>query len=434
MPERVLAAVRALRRPRCGYIYDLSVLRARAGRLRSALPHATLLYAVKANSHPAVVRTLASALDGVDVASSGELDLALSVGARRVVVSGPAKTDDLLAAASRAGALINVESAQELRRVPGGASVAIRVNRAGGGLSGSHAMAGVPTQFGVDPSELGSLLRLARSRGVDVRGFHLHAASNNLDAAAHAAFIRSALEWSVATADEHRLELRVVNVGGGLGVDYTGDQVFDLSVLAGGLTGPAGGSTPVDNAAELSEARAIFPPTHRGGGGGGGDVARDFDLEFDISSPPDAVALPSGVELPRGVELILEPGRFLAADAGWYAAEVIDLKQTQGRWFAVLRGGTHHFRLPAAWGYSHPFTVVPIDEWPYDWPRPSVSDVALDVAGELCTPRDILARDAHVTHLRIGDVLLFPRAGAYGWDISHHDFLRHEHPEFVILT
>ena len=409
-PERVVAAVRGLRRPRCGYLYDLGVLQARAGRLRAALPQATLLYAVKANSHPDVVRTLASALDGLDVASSGELVLALSVGARRVVVSGPAKTDDLLAAASRAGALINVESAQELRRVPSGASVAIRVNRAGGGLSGSHAMAGVPTQFGVDPASLPSVLDIARSRGIDVHGFHLHAVSNNLDAAAHAAFIRSALEWSVATADELRLDLRVVNVGGGLGVDYTGDQVFDLSVLAGALTGPAGGSAPVDNAAERSEARAIFPPTHRGGGGGGGDVARDFDLE-----------------------LILEPGRFLAADAGWYAAEVIDLKQTQGRWFAVLRGGTHHFRLPAAWGYSHPFTVVPIDEWPYDWPRPSVSDVVLDVAGELCTPRDLLARDTHVSHLRIGDVLLFPRAGAYGWDISHHDFLRHEHPEFLIL-
>ena len=72
----------------------------------------------------------------------------------------------------------------------------------------------------------------------------------------------------------------------------------------------------------------------------------------------------------------MEPGRILAADAGWYAAEVADLKQTQGRWFALVRGGTHHFRLPAAWGYSHPFTVLPVDEWPYAWPRPEVAGVA----------------------------------------------------------
>ncbi|MFG1603556.1 type III PLP-dependent enzyme [Actinoplanes sp. NPDC049265] len=370
-PEPVVRAIQALARPRCAYVYDLGVLRATAGRLRSALPHTTLVYAVKANSHPSVVRTLAAALDGVDVASAGELSLARSVGARRIMVSGPAKTDALLHAAADAGAQINVESAHELHRVPPGARVAIRVNRPGAGLPGTHAMTGVPTQFGADPSDIPALLSLARSRGIDVLGFHLHAVSNNLDAAAHAAYVRSALAWSVAAAAEHNLHLRTVNVGGGLGVDYTGDRTFDL---------PA----------------------------------------FTVDAPP-------------GIDLILEPGRFLAADAGWYAAEVIDIKHSQGRWFAILRGGTHHFRLPAAWGYSHPFTVMPVAEWPYSSPRPSVTATEIDVAGELCTPRDILARDTPVTHLRAGDVLVFGRAGAYGWDISHHDFLSHDHPAFVIL-
>jgi diaminopimelate decarboxylase len=137
--------------------------------------------------------------------------------------------------------------------------------------------------------------------------------------------------------------------------------------------------------------------------------------------------------VPDGVDLIVEPGRILAADAGWYAAEVLDLKHTHGRWFAVLRGGTHHFRLPAAWGYSHPFTVLHTDDWPYEWPRPQVDDVAVDAVGELCTPRDVLARDRHVRRLRVGDVLVFGRTGAYGWDISHHDFLRHPPPAFEVL-
>ena len=94
----------------------------------------------------------------------------------------------------------------------------------------------------------------------------------------------------------------------------------------------------------------------------------------------------------------------LAADAGWYAAEVLDLKHTHGRTFAVLRGGTHHFRLPAAWGYDHPFTVLPVDHWPYPFARPEVADVAVDAVGELCTPRDVLSRGQHVDRLRIGDV------------------------------
>ncbi len=106
---------------------------------------------------------------------------------------------------------------------------------------------------------------------------------------------------------------------------------------------------------------------------------------------------------------MLEPGRFLAATAGWYAAEVIDLKRTHGRWFAVLRGGTHHFRLPAAWGYSHPFTVLPRDDWAHPFPRPEVQDVAVDAVGELCTPRDVLTRGQQVDRLRVGDVLVFAK-------------------------
>ncbi|MGH3548518.1 MAG: hypothetical protein ACRDQU_10500 [Pseudonocardiaceae bacterium] len=156
-------------------------------------------------------------------------------------------------------------------------------------------------------------------------------------------------------------------------------------------------------------------------GGAGFDLARFGD------------GLGAAIErLPRGVRLIFELGRFLVAGAGWYAAEVIDLKHTHNRRFAVLRGGTHHFRLPAAWGYSHPFAVLPIEAWRYPFARPEVRSVALTVAGELCTPRDVLARDVWVQRLRVGDVLVFPLAGAYGWEISHHDFLSHSHPAQLI--
>jgi diaminopimelate decarboxylase len=99
----------------------------------------------------------------------------------------------------------------------------------------------------------------------------------------------------------------------------------------------------------------------------------------------------------------------------------------------VVRGGTHHFRLPAAWGYSHPFTVLPVGGWPPSLPRPAATDTAVDVTGELCTPRDVLTRGQYVESVRAGDVLVFGRTGAYGWDISHHDFLSHPAPEFVII-
>jgi diaminopimelate decarboxylase len=372
-------------RPVSAYVYSRAVLQATAARVRDALPPgATLLYAVKANGHPDVVSTLAAATDGLEVASGGELALAVRAGAQRIAFGGPAKTDQELAAGVRAGALIHVESVLELRRLDAIATAvgtrvdaALRVNRAVPGPAGSHRMTGVPTPFGIADTALDQAFAVPLS-SVALHGFHLHAVSNSLDAEAYAAFVADALDWSVATATRHGLDLRYVNVGGGLGVSYTDHAVsIDLDLLRERLAA--------------------------------------------LTVPPE-------------VDLVFEPGRLLAADAGWYAAEVIDLKRTHGRWFAVLRGGTHHFRLPAAWGYSHPFTVLPVDDaWPWDFARPTVTDVVVDAVGELCTPRDVLARDVHVSRLRVGDVLVFGRTGAYGWDISHHDFLRHPHPQVIVL-
>jgi diaminopimelate decarboxylase len=391
IPDRVRDALLALRAPRCAYVYDRATLTATAARVRSALPAATtLLYAMKANGHPDVLAALAGEVDGFEVASGGELALAriarAGMGrAQQIVFGGPAKTEGELEAAVEADATVNVESLLELRRLAVAAEAAgvrvrtvLRVNRPDAVLPGTHRMTGTPTPFGIDEARLGEAVELANGHpSLRLTGFGLHAVSNNLDAAAHAEFVTEAVRWSVAAASRYRLALESVNVGGGFGIDYAGPHAFDLSVFAEGL------------------AKAV-------------------------------------AELPSGARLVFELGRFLAADAGWYAAEVVDLKCTQGRWFAILRGGTHHFRLPAAWGYSHPFTVVPIDAWARPYDRPEVRDVRVDAVGELCTPRDVLARDHEVDRLRVGDLVVFSRTGAYGWDISHHDFLRHDPPEFVL--
>jgi len=406
LPENVAEALRAASNPVCAYVYDTAVARQRAAAVRAALPAgATLLYAVKANGHPAIVQALAEAADGLEVASGGELELALAAGATRIAFGGPAKTDAELRAALDASTAVeltlHVESVQELLRLawlseparPRDLRIALRVNRVVAGPPGTHAMTGQPTPFGIDEEQLPAALELARRLGLPIAGFHLHAVSNSLDAAAYARFTADAVGWSAWIAGALNVPLSYVNVGGGFGISYAGSP------------------------AERSEAP-----------GAGTAGTADPDQAFDLSAL-DWRAL--GV--PAGVELAFEPGRFLAADAGWYAAEVLDLKRTHGRWFAVLRGGTHHFRLPAAWGYSHPFTVLPVERWPYPWPRPEVSGVAVDAVGELCTPRDVLSRDVGVDRLRVGDLLVFGKTGAYGWDISHHEFLRHPHPQVMVL-
>ncbi|MGH3588545.1 MAG: alanine racemase, partial [Pseudonocardia sp.] len=296
--------------PVCAYVYDLATLVEQVAAVRVALPErCELYYALKANGHPAVLSTLAAHVDGFEVASLGELGMALAAGASRLAFSGPAKTDAELAGALRAGLdLLNVESVHELRRVGLiGAElgvrvpVALRINRCASALPGNLRMTGTATQFGIDEALLAEAVALGRELpAVALRGFHLHAVSNNLDADAHASFVTDSVAWCTQQAARHRIALEVIDVGGGIGVAYTGGDCFDLPRFGNGL---------------------------------GAAVER----------------------LPPRIRLIFELGRFLVAEMGWYAAEVLDLKRTHGRYFAVLRGGTHHFRLPAAWGYSHPF-------------------------------------------------------------------------------
>ncbi|WP_035699710.1 hypothetical protein [Glycomyces tenuis] len=369
---------RGLPSPACAWIYSPERLLARLAALREALAGHTILYAMKACANPAILAAATEAADGIECASAGELGRALEAGASRLAFSGPAKTgrDFARAAAAEADLCVHVERLAELDGLAEagfGGPVALRVNR-GRPLPGSHRMAGEPTPFGIDAAEVPAAAARAAALGLDVVGFHLHAVSNCLDAAAYAAHVTGALAWARGAAAEARIDLRYVNVGGGLGADPRGETI-DLAALAAGLEGLDAG----------------------------------------------------------GVELVFEPGRYLAAPAGWYLAEVVDVKTVAGRAFAVVRGGTHHFRLPAAWGYSHPFTVVPVDHWAHPWPRPRLDDVEVRVCGELCTPRDVLNAGQRVASLAAGDRLLFADAGAYGWEISHDRFLDHQRPLQIVI-
>jgi diaminopimelate decarboxylase len=397
--ERYLESAKA---PVCAYLYDLDGLRRRAAMLTAALPPGCeLFYAIKANSDAPVLSALHGVVAGFEVASLGEVRRARETGPdTRIVFGGPGKTDDELEGALRLGVeLIHVESELQLRRLDAVASrigwrarVLLRVNpnpialdtageRSEARPEGTLTMGGAATQFGIEEDAIPGLIRMARTlRSIDVVGLHLHALSNNLNAGSHLTLIRTYLTLATRMQREHGLTLDTLNVGGGIGVDYANTaRSFDWPRFCAGL------------AALLDE----FRP---------------------------------------GCRIVFECGRFIAADCGVYVTEVTDIKRNHGKHFAVLRGGTHHFRLPASWQHNHPFVIVPNEAWPYDFERPSVHAQAITLCGELCTPKDVLARDVQVARLRVGDRIVFLLAGAYGWHISHHDFLSHPHPERVFDT
>ena len=383
------AVVATLRRggdgPVCTYVYDLAGLRSHAAAAVAALPDGyELFYALKANSERPIIEALHGVVAGFEVGSAGEIDLVRAAAPDApIIFGGPGKTDAALAAAARHGvATVHVESVHELRRAEYVAAdlgvilpVALRVNLAGPLPVATLSMAGRPTQFGIGEHELpAALAEVARSRHLHLIGFHFHCISNHHDAPAHARLVGRYLERAGQWATEAGVELRVVNAGGGIGVDY-------------------------------------------------GALDRPFDWQGFCAALPAA----------SPVRMRFECGRYLAAAFGAYVTEVLDVKANHGEVFAIVRGGTHHFRLPASWGHSHPFTVVPVEEWRYPFARPGVRRRAVTVAGELCSPKDVLARAVAVDELRAGDLLWFHHAGAYGWSISHHDFLSHPHPARLFL-
>jgi diaminopimelate decarboxylase len=228
-------------------------------------------------------------------------------------------------------------------------------------------MGGLASPFGIPEAEIpAAVAALDALPGVQFAGFHLHAVSGNMDAVRHAEYVRWALDWSIQMAERHRLALRSVDVGGGLGIPFEPGPEFDLAAFG--------------------------------------------------------AALP---EIPAGLELIFEPGRWLAGPAGWYATEVVDVKHSYGEAFVVVRGGINHFQLPTSWEIRHNFAVLPVDDWPAGLPRPKAERTAVTVAGELCTPEDVLARDVTVDTVRAGDVLIFPNAGSYGFEFAMPAFLGH---------
>ncbi len=361
------------------YVHDLTELRRHATAIRAALPaEVECYYAAKANPAEPVLRALAGVLDGIEVASGGELaHVRSAVPAARLAFGGPAKSDAELVAALRAGVhRVHVESTHELRRLALladrlgiAAHVLLRVNLPLATGPAALTMGGRPSQFGIDPGEVAECHAIARdSDAVVCHGVHAHLASG------------LAAEDVVRLAGDvvdraRRLGYTEVNVGGGMAVDYRDPTArFDWPALGDGL-------------------REILDRT--------GDV-----------------------------RLRIEPGRAVTAYCGWYAAEVVDVKRSHGKAFALLRGGTHHLRTPVAKGHDQPFDVLPVADWPLPWERPGVTEEPVTVAGQLCTPKDVLAREVPVTSLRVGDRVVFGLAGAYAWNISHQEFLMHPRPTF----
>jgi diaminopimelate decarboxylase len=363
------------------YAYDRGHLRQRVSELRAALPASVKLhYAMKANPMPAVVGLMAGLVDGIDVASAGELKVALDAGAdpREVSFAGPGKREIELRQAVASRVLINVESMREVLLLGGisqqlglPARVAVRVNPdfelKGSGMK----MGGGPKQFGVDVEAMPELLAAVARAGLAFEGFHLFAGSQNLRPESICEAQQKSYALAVRLAQDAPAPVRFLNLGGGFGIPYfPGEQRLDLRPIG-------------DNLAALAQ------------------QAR--------------------TELPEAA-FVIELGRYLVGEAGIYVARVIDRKVSRGQVFLVTDGGLHH-HLSASGNFgqvvrkNYPVTIGNKADAKQ---REQVS-----VVGPLCTPLDLLADRMDLPVAQEGDLVVVFQSGAYGASASPHGFLGH---------
>jgi diaminopimelate decarboxylase len=376
----------SLASPWCAYVYDLPALALHARHLKQHLPgNCELYYAAKANPDVRLLQTLAPHVDGFEAASAGELThLNTQQFGKPLIFGGPGKTnEDLQQALQQRVACIHVESLTELKRLAllcaktgQTQAIMLRMNISLEGIAGSKLqMGGQATPFGLDPCDLDAALSLLQgSPQLEFEGFHFHSMSHQLNVENHLKLIARYFEITRQWESIWRIRCKVINVGGGIGVNYQQvDEQFNWPAFCAGL----------------------------------GQLIKQHDLQTR--------------------RIRFECGRYVTAFCGYYIMEVIDLKQSHGQWFAIGKGGTHHFRTPAAQNHNHPVWVRRNGQ------AALVSNSNVNVVGQLCTPKDRLHQQLPVHELALGDYMVFTLAGAYSWNISHQNFLMHAPPEVVYL-
>ncbi|MGR5231525.1 type III PLP-dependent enzyme [Vibrio rotiferianus] len=391
LPEQIQSEVLLLAtqqtEPLCAYLYDLNALEQHIKQMRHVLPqNVELFYAAKANPSIPILKTLAPYVDGFEAASGGELShLHQQQLNKPLIFGGPGKMPSELAQAIELDVeAIHVESLTELQRIGSltetlkrPASIFLRMNIDIGDITLSKlAMGGKPTPFGLDETELNNALTLLRDYPqVELKGFHFHLMSHQLDVDRHLALMQRYFQVVKAWQAKFELGELMINLGGGMGINYRNpEQHFPWMEFCD-------------------------------------------KLEFLIAK-----------EQIQGWKLRFECGRYISAPCGYYVMEVLDIKQNLGEKFVIARGGTHHFRTPAAQSHDHPFTIVK-NKLPPTISQPIHHEQAT-LVGQLCTPKDVLARNQHIEQIDIGDYVVFTLAGAYAWNISHQNFLMHEPPVF----
>jgi len=371
------------------YAYDRQLITDRVALLRKHLPaEVHIHYAMKANPMPAVVQHMANLVDGIDVASVGELGVALDtpILPNQISFAGPGKKDNELSCAISAGITLNMESEQEMEHIASLGQhlgicprVAVRVNPDFELKSSGMRMGGGPKQFGVDAERVPSMLARIGELGLDFEGLHIFSGSQNLNSVAIQESQEKTLQLGLRLAEHAPGPIRLLNIGGGFGVPYfPGEKTLDLISVSKNLH------------RLLDETKQKLTDT----------------------------------------QIAIELGRYLVAEAGIYVCRVLERKISRKQVFLLTDGGLHH-HLAASGNFGQVIRKnypVIVGNKVEDNEREIVS-----VVGPLCTPLDLLADEVEMAKADVGDLIVVFQSGAYGLTASPTAFLNHPAPVEVLV-
>ncbi len=344
------------------YVYDEAIIQKQIEQLQQVcppLPH-RLLYAVKANPHPAILHIIASQGWGFDVVSPGELFLLRRTGITpdRILFSPNFMTDEEMHEAHQEGVLLNIGELSRLQtygEAYPGSDVCVRLNPSIG--AGHHAYvvtAGEETKFGIPTSQIPEILELARRYNLRIVGLHQHIGSGFLSPEPLVAAARYLLE-----AAEHFPDLQFINLGGGLGIPYR----------------------PEEKPFPIERIRTTLFP-----------LLEDFRGRY-----------------PHPVSFWMEPGRYVVGPAGTLLVRVTDIKETTHHRFAGTDSGMNHLIRPALYQAYHEILNISNPEAPLR---------TYTVTGNICETGDVLATDRAIPAIRKGDILAIKDVGAYGMSMA----------------
>lgn len=372
------------------YCYSATQVRERLALFRTHFRQQDHLicYAVKANFNLALLRILAHEGAGFDIVSGGELERVRAADKRalaRTVFSGVGKTAEEMDLALRAGILIfNVESEQELdllaeraAKLRRKARVALRVNPDVFAETHPYISTGLREhKFGIDIDRARDVYgRAARSEWLDPAGVSVHIGSQIRNAApfgAALARVRALVEELAADG----VQIRVIDAGGGLGIDYAAPL----------------GDTSFDAGAEVAAYAAALIDGLRG----------------------------------MKVQLLLEPGRFLVAQAGALIARVLYRKRNGAKEFLITDAGMNDLIRPALYGAHHEIVLVA------KRPAQSGEEATMDVVGPVCETGDFFARDRVLPDVQPGELIALLDAGAYAMSIASNYNSRNRAAEVLV--